>query len=154
MNNVAFGDASYGYYETIGGGAGAGADWDGASTVHSHMTNTRITDAVVLEARHPVRLLEFSRRRGSGGTGRHHGGDGAVRRYEFLAPVTVSLMCERRITAPYGAAGGDPGQKGRNAVENADGSLRPVAGHATLQLETGQRLRIETPGGGGFGPPE
>jgi len=154
MNNVAFGDASYGYYETIGGGAGAGADWDGASAVHSHMTNTRITDPEVLEARHPVRLLEFSRRHGSGGAGRHPGGDGLLRRYEFLAPVTVSLMCERRITAPYGAAGGKPGATGRNAVENTDGSLRPIAGRATLQLETGQRLRIETPGGGGFGTPE
>jgi len=154
MNNVAFGDAHYGYYETIGGGAGAGPDWDGASAVHSHMTNTRITDAEVLEARHPVRLLEFSRRRGSGGAGRHRGGDGLVRRYEFLAPVTVSLLCERRTTAPYGAAGGECGAMGRNAVENPDGSLRPVAGRATLRLESGQRLRIETPGGGGFGPRE
>jgi 5-oxoprolinase (ATP-hydrolysing) len=154
MNNVAFGDAHYGSYETIGGGAGAGPDWDGASAVHTHMTNTRITDPEVLEARHPVRLLEFSRRHGSGGAGRRRGGDGLVRRYEFLAPVTVSLMCERRETAPYGVAGGKPGATGRNAVENADGSLHPVAGHATLKLESGQRLRIETPGGGGFGTPE
>jgi 5-oxoprolinase (ATP-hydrolysing) len=154
MNNVAFGDATYGYYETIGGGAGAGADWDGASAVHTHMTNTRITDAEVLEARHPVRLLEFSRRRGSGGAGRRPGGDGLVRRFEFLAPVTVSLMCERRVTAPYGVAGGEAGAPGRNAVEAADGTQREVPGRATLELESGQRLRIETPGGGGFGSPE
>ena len=104
MNNVAFGDARFGYYETIGGGAGAGPGFDGASGVHTHMTNTRITDPEVLEARHPVRLVEFALRRGSGGAGRWRGGDGLVRRYEFLAPVTLSLLTERRETRPNGLA--------------------------------------------------
>ena len=153
MNNVAFGDASFGYYETIGGGAGAMAGHRGASGVHTHMTNTRITDVEVLEARHPVRLLEFSLRTGSGGAGRHPGGDGLVRRYEFLTPVTVSLLTERRERQPYGLAGGGAGASGANFVEQSDGSLRPLAGRVTLDLAAGERLRIETPGGGGFGPP-
>ncbi len=152
MNNVAFGDASFGYYETIGGGAGAGPGFDGASGVHSHMTNTRITDAEVLEARHPVRLLEFSLRQGSGGEGRFRGGDGLVRRYEFRAPVTVSLLTERRARAPYGLDGGSPGAPGRNAVERRDGSVEGLPGRATAELERGDRLVVETPGGGGYGP--
>ena len=151
MNNVTFGDASFGYYETVGGGAGATAGCDGASGVHSHMTNTRITDAEVLEARHPVRLVEFSLRRGSGGSGRHGGGDGLIRRYHFLAPVTVSLLCERRTQRPWGAAGGEPGASGRNVVERGDGSAQELPGRATAELAAGDGLRVETPGGGGFG---
>ncbi|MBW1685057.1 MAG: hydantoinase B/oxoprolinase family protein, partial [Deltaproteobacteria bacterium] len=151
MNNIAFGDASFGYYETIGGGAGAGPGFDGASGVHTHMTNTRITDPEVLEARHPVRLLEFRLRRGSGGAGRWRGGDGLVRRYEFLAPVTVSLLTERRKTAPYGLQGGAPGARGRNALERRDGTTQELRGRDTLRLEAGECLRIETPGGGGYG---
>jgi 5-oxoprolinase (ATP-hydrolysing) len=151
MNNVAFGDESFGYYETVGGGAGAGPGFHGASGVHTHMTNTRITDAEVLEARHPVRLLEFSLRRGSGGAGRWRGGDGLVRRYEFLAPVTLSLLGERRWTAPYGLEGGAAGQPGRNAVEWRDGAVEAFGGRATLRMDPGDRLCIETPGGGGFG---
>jgi 5-oxoprolinase (ATP-hydrolysing) len=154
MNNVAFGDASFGYYETIGGGAGAGEGFDGASGVHTHMTNTRITDAEVLEARHPVRLLRFALRRGSGGAGRWRGGDGLERRYEFCASVTVSLLSERRTAAPWGLAGGEPGARGRNAVERSDGRVEEVAGKATVTLEAGDRLFVETPGGGGFGPPK
>ena len=153
MNNIAFGDASFGYYETIGGGAGAGPGFDGASGVHTHMTNTRITDPEVLEARHPVRLLEFRLRRGSGGAGRWRGGDGLVRRYEFLAPVTVSLLTERRETAPYGLQGGAPGARGRNALERRDGTTQELRGRDTLRLEAGECLRVETPGGGGFGSP-
>ncbi len=154
MNNVAFGDASFGYYETIGGGAGAGPGFAGASGVHVHMTNTRITDAEVLETRHPVRLLEFRLRRGSGGAGRWRGGDGLVRRYEFLAPVELSILSERRAVAPFGLAGGLPGAPGRNAVERRDGRVLELGGRARLSLEPGDRLRIETPGGGGFGAPE
>jgi 5-oxoprolinase (ATP-hydrolysing) len=154
MNNVAFGDASFGYYETIGGGAGAGPGFAGASGVHTHMTNTRITDPEVLEARHPVRLVEFSLRRGSGGAGRWRGGDGLVRRYEFLAPVTASLLTERRETAPYGLAGGEAGSPGANVVERRDGVREPVGGRVTVRLAAGDRLRIETPGGGGYGPPD
>ena len=152
MNNVTFGDARFGYYETLGGGAGAGPEYAGASGVHTHMTNTRITDAEVLETRYPVRLLDFSLRRGTGGAGRQRGGDGLLRRYAFLAPVTVSLLCERRTRRPFGLAGGAAGASGRNRVERADGRVEPVPGAATLELGVGDRLVIETPGGGGFGP--
>ena len=153
MNNLAFGDAHFGYYETIGGGAGAGEGFAGASGVHTHMTNTRITDAEVLETRHPVRVLEFRLRRGSGGAGRWPGGDGLVRRYEFLAAVEVSILSERRVVAPFGLAGGLPGATGRNAVLRRDGSVEALGGHARLRLEPGDRLLVETPGGGGFGAP-
>jgi 5-oxoprolinase (ATP-hydrolysing) len=152
MNNVAFGDDTFGYYETIGGGAGAGDGFDGASGVHTHMTNTRITDAEVLEARHPVRLLRFSLRRGSGGAGQWRGGDGLERHYEFCAPVTVSLLTERRTTSPGGLAGGASGAPGRNSAVRRDGSVEPLPGKATVLLEIGDQLRIETPGGGGYGP--
>jgi 5-oxoprolinase (ATP-hydrolysing) len=153
MNNVAFGDEHFGYYETIGGGSGAVEGCAGASGVHVHMTNTRITDAEVLEARHPVRLLCFALRRGSGGAGRWRGGDGLVRWYEFLAPVSVSLLSERRAVGPWGLAGGGSGAPGHNLVERCDGSVEPLSGRATLHLAAGDRLRIETPGGGGYGPP-
>jgi 5-oxoprolinase (ATP-hydrolysing) len=154
MNNVAFGDDCFGYYETIGGGSGASEGFDGASGVHVHMTNTRITDAEVLEARHPVRLLHFGLRRGSGGAGRWRGGDGLVRRYEFLAPVSLSLLTERRAIAPWGLRGGEAALPGRNVVERVDGVLEELPGHAGVRLEAGDRLCIETPGGGGFGPRE
>jgi 5-oxoprolinase (ATP-hydrolysing) len=153
MNNLAFGDERFGYYETIGGGAGAGPGFDGASGVHTHMTNTRITDAEVLECRHPVRVLEFRLRRGSGGAGRWRGGDGLVRRLEFLAKVEVSLLGERRVVAPFGLAGGLPGARGRNAIERSDGRVEELGGHASLRAQPGDRLRIETPGGGGYGAP-
>lgn len=153
MNNVTFGDARFGYYETLGGGAGAGEGFDGASGVHTHMTNTRVTDPEVLEARHPVRLLEFSLRHGSGGAGRWRGGDGLVRIYEFLAPVTASLLTQRRTRPPYGLAGGAPGARGRNALQRADGSREALPYRATIALEPGDRLVVETPGGGGFGSP-
>jgi 5-oxoprolinase (ATP-hydrolysing) len=153
MNNVAFGDERFGYYETIGGGAGAGPGFAGASGVHVHMTNTRITDAEVLEARHPVRVLEFRLRRGSGGAGRWPGGDGLVRRYEFLAPVEVSILAERRAVAPFGLAGGLPGATGFDAVERRDGEVEPLSGRARTRLAPGDRLRVETPGGGGWGAP-
>jgi 5-oxoprolinase (ATP-hydrolysing) len=152
MNNVTFGDAAFGYYETIGGGAGATDSAAGASGVHTHMTNTRITDPEILEARFPVRLLEFSLRRNSGGVGRNCGGEGVVRRYRFLRPVTVSLLTERRKRAPFGLAGGGEGAPGRNRVLRAhDGSLEEVLGRARLALDPGDELWIETPGGGGFG---
>jgi len=153
MNNVAFGDARFGYYETLGGGSGAGPGCDGASGVHTHMTNTRITDAEVLESRYPVRVLEFSLRRGSGGAGRWRGGDGLVRRYAFLAPVAVSLLTERRETAPWGLAGGSPGRPGRNAVLRAEGRREDLPHRARVELAPGDELVIETPGGGGYGEP-
>jgi 5-oxoprolinase (ATP-hydrolysing) len=153
MNNVAFGDASFGYYETIGGGAGAGPGFDGASGVHTHMSNTRITDPEILETRYPVRLVAFALRRGSGGAGRFRGGDGLVRRYRFLAPLTASLITERRTCAPYGLAGGLPGARGRNAVVRGDGRVEELASRAVVALAPGDELVIETPGGGGYGAP-
>ena len=151
MNNVAFGDETFGYYETIGGGSGAGEGFDGASGVHTHMTNTRITDAEVLEVRHPVRLLRFSFRAGSGGGGRWRGGDGLIREYEFRAGVTVSLLSQRRAFPPYGLAGGEPGATGRNRVVRSNGAIQELSGCCTVELAAGDRLRIETPGGGGYG---
>jgi 5-oxoprolinase (ATP-hydrolysing) len=152
MNNLAFGDARFGYYETIGGGAGAGPGFAGASGVHVHMTNTRITDPEVLESRTPVIVRRFALRCGSGGAGRWRGGDGLVRELEFTAAVTASLLTERRATAPFGLAGGAPGAPGRNLCLRADGRVEELPGRATVALAKGDRLRIETPGGGGYGP--
>jgi 5-oxoprolinase (ATP-hydrolysing) len=149
MNNVAFGDARWGYYETIGGGAGAGDGFDGASGVHTHMTNTRITDPELLEARFPVRLWRFSLRPGSGGAGRRHGGDGLVRELEALVPLTVSMLSERRLTQPFGLAGGEPGAPGRNFHAG-----REVSGRAQFTVQPGERFGMQTPGGGGFGERE
>ena len=146
MNNVSFGHERFGYYETIAGGAGAGPGFAGASAVHTHMTNTRITDPEIIEQRFPVRIREFSLRPGTGGKGRYAGGDGACREYEFLEPLTVSILSERRATAPFGLAGGEPGTPGRNFHNG-----RELGGHAVFQVEVGDRLRIETPGGGGYG---
>jgi len=152
MNNVTFGDDSFGYYETIGGGSGATARAAGASGVHTHMTNTRITDPEILEARYPVRLQRFGLRPDSGGAGEHRGGDGIVRHYRFLRAVSVSLLTERRRHAPFGLAGGGPGAQGRNRVlRHATGQLEDVPGRVELRLEAGDELWIETPGGGGFG---
>jgi 5-oxoprolinase (ATP-hydrolysing) len=146
MNNLTFGDAGLGYYETIAGGAGAGPGFAGAAGVHTHMTNTRITDPEVLETRYPVRLIEFSLRPGSGGAGRWPGGDGVVREIELLRPLSVSILSERRAIAPFGLDGGGPGRPGRNLWNGRD-----VGGKATFDARAGDRIRIETPGGGGFG---
>ncbi|MCP5068610.1 MAG: 5-oxoprolinase [bacterium] len=151
MNNLAFGNERFGYYETLGGGAGAGRGFDGASGVHVHMTNTRITDPEVLETRYPVRLRRFALRHGSGGSGRWSGGEGLVRELEFTEPVVVSLLTERRVLAPYGLLGGEPGRPGRNAVQRSDGSLEELGGHVCVNLRARDRLIVETPGGGGFG---
>jgi len=152
MNNVTFGDEAFGYYETIGGGAGATPFAAGASAVHTHMTNTRITDPEILEARFPVRLLEFGIRDGSGGSGGHAGGDGIVRRYRFARPVVVSLLTERRIRAPFGLEGGGEGATGRNRVRRRGRSdYEELPGRVEVSLDAGDELAIETPGGGGFG---
>jgi 5-oxoprolinase (ATP-hydrolysing) len=148
MNNLSFGDGSYGYYETIAGGAGAGATFDGASAVHTHMTNTRITDAEVLERRFPVRLLEHAVRRGSGGAGFHRGGDGVRRTFQFLRTTQVSLLSGRRQTAPFGLAGGSPGARGQNLLNG-----RELPGAAAFEVAAGDLLTLLTPGGGGFGKP-
>ncbi len=152
MNNVTFGDEAFGYYETIGGGAGATARSAGASGVHTHMTNTRITDPEILESRFPVELLRFGIRPDSGGSGEHRGGDGIVRGYRFLRPVTVSLLTERRRSAPFGLAGGGAGSAGRNRVRrDPEAGLEDIPGRAVFRLDAGGELWIETPGGGGFG---
>jgi 5-oxoprolinase (ATP-hydrolysing) len=154
MNNLSFGDAEHQYYETIGGGAGAGPGFDGADGVQTHMTNSRLTDAEILELQFPVRLRRFSLRRGSGGAGRFHGGDGLIRDIEFLAPLRVSLLTNRRRHAPFGLAGGQSGQPGRNTLIRADGQIEALASTAECTVGIGDRLVIETPGGGGFGTPD
>ena len=153
MNNVTFGNERHQYYETVGSGSGAGDGFDGASVVQTHMTNSRLTDPEVLEWRFPVLLREFAVRRGSGGGGRWHGGDGAVRRIEFTEPMTVSTLSGHRRVAPYGMAGGSPGELGRNRVERTDGSTVELAGCDSADVQPGDTLVIETPGGGGYGAP-
>ena len=152
MNNLLFGDATFGYYETICGGAGATPNAAGADAVHTHMTNTRITDPEVIERRYPVRVLEFSIRRGSGGAGRHRGGDGVVRRLEFLRPLVVSLISQRRgPRPPFGLEGGKAGSLGRNTLHRADGTVEILPALAQFSAAAGDVLTLETPGGGGYG---
>ncbi|VFQ46634.1 hydantoinase b/oxoprolinase [Desulfoluna butyratoxydans] len=151
MNNLTFGNETFGYYETIGGGAGAGPTWDGQSGVHTHMTNTRITDPEILERRYPVLLREFSIRKGSGGRGVHTGGDGLIRDLEFLAPLDAAILSERRVFSPYGLKGGEPGKPGQNLLIRTDGSPLNLGSKNQVRLTPGQRLRILTPGGGGYG---
>jgi 5-oxoprolinase (ATP-hydrolysing) len=153
MNNLTFGNERYQYYETICGGSGAGPDFDGADAVHTHMTNSRLTDPEVLEWRFPVLLESFAIRRGSGGAGRHRGGDGAVRRIRFLEPMTAAILSNHRRIAPFGLAGGLSGALGRNRVERADGSRQELGGTAEVEVTPGDVFVIETPGGGGFGKP-
>lgn len=152
MNNLVFGDKTFGYYETICGGAGATPDGPGADAVHTHMTNTRLTDPEVIEQRYPVLVQEFSIRRGSGGSGRHRGGDGVVRRLQFLAPLEVSILSQRRGEyAPYGMAGGEPGALGKNLLVRSDGTRESLPACARFTADRGDVLTIETPGGGGWG---
>ena len=151
MNNVLYGNARYQNYETICGGTGAGSDHDGASGVHSHMTNTRMTDLEVLESRFPVLLESFCLRRGSGGQGLRSGGDGVVRRLRFLEASTLSLLTSKRKEVPYGLAGGGDGLCGRNVVERADGGVEELGGNAQTEMGVGDTFVMETPGGGGFG---
>lgn len=151
MNNLLFGNARHQYYETICGGTGAGPGFAGAGPVHSHMTNTRITDPEVLELRLPVRLEEFSVRRRSGGKGQWRGGDGVRRKLRFLEDMTVTLVSSRRAVAPFGLAGGGDGAPGRQWVERADGMVEPMAGTDEKQVGQGDAVVIETPGGGGYG---
>jgi N-methylhydantoinase B len=148
MNNLTLGDPDFSYYETLGGGQGACAGADGASGVHVAMSNTLNTPIEALEREFPLRVLEYARRRGSGGAGRNRGGDGVVRELEALRELTFSLIAERRRHPPRGAEGGEPGACGRDSLDGA-----PLAGKSTGTLKRGQRLRIETPGGGGFGRP-
>jgi 5-oxoprolinase (ATP-hydrolysing) len=152
MNNLLFGDAQFGYYETICGGAGATPRAEGADAVQTHMTNTRLTDVEVLEDRYPVRVLQFNIRRGSGGRGQWRGGNGVVRHIEFLRPLTVSLLSQRRGPhPPYGLEGGESGAIGINTILRNNGTRKKLSGIVELAVEAGDVLIIETPGGGGYG---
>ncbi|HTQ01988.1 MAG TPA: hydantoinase B/oxoprolinase family protein [Casimicrobiaceae bacterium] len=151
MNNFTFGNATYQYYETIAGGAGAGPDFDGASAVQTHMTNSRLTDPEVLEWRFPVRLETFAIRHASGGAGRHRGGDGVRRCVRFLTAMTAVMLANRRRVPPFGVKGGAPGALGRNWVERAGGAHESFGATAEVEMAAGDVFVIETPGGGGFG---
>jgi 5-oxoprolinase (ATP-hydrolysing) len=151
MNNFTFGNERHQYYETLCGGAGAGPGFDGASAVHTHMTNSRLTDPEVLEWRFPVRVEEFRIRAGSSGAGHWRGGNGVIRRIRFLEPMTAAILSGHRCIPPYGLAGGKPGRVGRNAVERSDGQVKELAGTAQVAIHAGDVFVIETPGGGGYG---
>jgi 5-oxoprolinase (ATP-hydrolysing) len=152
MNNVTFGNARYQHYETLCGGAGAGEGFAGASAVHTHMTNSRLTDPEVLESRFPVRLLSFCIRRGSGGAGLWPGGDGAIRRIEFLEPMTANLLANRYRTRPFGLMGGGAGQAGQAHICRRDRREMPLTGIDSVEMEAGDIITIATPGGGAYGP--
>ncbi len=152
MNNFTFGDRDRQYYETLCGGAGATARAPGAHAVHTHMTNSRLTDPEILERRFPVRVESFRRRTGSGGDGRMPGGDGAVRRIRFLAPMQAALLSTRRDHAPRGIAGGEPGLTGRQILIGGDGAVKELPGCFAIDVAAGESIEIQTPGGGGFGP--
>jgi 5-oxoprolinase (ATP-hydrolysing) len=151
MNNFTFGNDRYQYYETICGGSGAGPDFDGTSAVHTHMTNTRLTDPEVLELRYPVLLEEFSIRKDSGGKGTCRGGDGVTRKIKFREDMTAAILSNRRKIPPFGMAGGEPGKVGRNYIEKEDGTTVELPGTAKVHVSKGDIFVIETPGGGGFG---
>ena len=153
MNNLVFGNQNCSYYETICGGAGAGNGFAGASAVHTHMTNTAITDLEILERRYPVRLCRFSVRSGSGGKGRFSGGEGVIREIEFLSPLSLSLLTQHRREAPYGMAGGKSGKIGCQFLLKVDGVKVPLNSICHVSVESGDRLVIATPGGGGYGTP-
>src|SRR5205814_973105 len=154
MNNLTIGGldprtgTQFAYYETIAGGAGARSTGDGLSGVHTHMTNSLNTPAEALEYSYPLRVTRYSLRRGSGGKGRHDGGDGIVREIEMLADADVTLLAERRRFAPYGLEGGRPGAPGRTFLVRADGSRQLLSGKFSRRLRAGERIRIETPGAG------
>jgi 5-oxoprolinase (ATP-hydrolysing) len=154
MNNLTFGNAGHQYYETICGGAGAGRDFDGQSAVHTHMTNSRLTDPEVLETRFPVLLDEFAIRTGSGGDGAHRGGDGVLRRIRFREAMTAAILSMRRETEPFGLDGGAAGAPGANMVLRADGETVGLEGRDEVSVDVGDAILIATPGGGGFGKPD
>jgi 5-oxoprolinase (ATP-hydrolysing) len=151
MNNLTFGNDRVQYYETICGGAGAGPGFDGCDAVHTHMTNSRMTDVEVFEQNLPVIVEAFSIRKGSGGDGKWRGGDGTIRRIRFTEPVEAAILSNHRRIAPFGVNGGDPGQTGKNYIERNDGSIEAQSGTATVNLAAGDVFVIETPGGGAFG---
>jgi N-methylhydantoinase B/oxoprolinase/acetone carboxylase alpha subunit len=151
MNNFTFGNEKYQYYETICGGSGAGADFDGTDAVHTHMTNSRLTDPEVLEWRFPVLLESFCIRPDSGGRGKHRGGNGVIRRIRFLEPMSAAILSSRRKIAPFGLQGGDAGKVGKNYIERSDGTIEELGSTAIATMNPGDVFVIETPGGGGYG---
>uniref|UniRef100_S4R7X5 5-oxoprolinase, ATP-hydrolysing n=1 Tax=Petromyzon marinus TaxID=7757 RepID=S4R7X5_PETMA len=151
MNNITFGDEEVGYYETVAGGAGAGPHWSGRSGVHTHMTNTRITDPEILEKRYPVVLQKFALNAGTGGKGRHSGGDGVTRELLFRRPLLLSVLTERRSFEPYGLNGGAPGATGRNWFIRANGERLELEAKSSVSVQPGDTFCLQTPGGGGFG---
>ncbi len=151
MNNFTFGNDRYQYYETICGGSGAGVDFEGTDAVQSHMTNSRLTDPEVLESRFPVRVEHFGLRPNSGGKGQYSGGNGVIRRIRFLEPMTANILSGHRRIPPFGLAGGEAGQVGRNWVQRRDGTIEVLGSTATIEMNPGDVFAIETPGGGGFG---
>jgi 5-oxoprolinase (ATP-hydrolysing) len=159
MNNTTWGNARYQYYETICGGSGAGVLNDGTghngtSAVHTHMTNSRLTDPEVLEWRFPVLLEQFAIRHGTGGNGKFHGGDGALRRIRFLEDMTVAILSGHRVVPPPGLAGGQPGALGRTRILRADGTVEELRSADKRQVGPGDTWLLETPGGGGYLPPD
>ncbi|WP_337886557.1 hydantoinase B/oxoprolinase family protein [Fischerella thermalis] len=151
MNNFTFGNDRYQYYETICGGSGAGTNFDGTDAVHTHMTNSRLTDPEVLETRYPVLVESFSLRPHSGGKGKHSGGNGVIRRIKFLEAMTANILSGHRVIPPFGLNGGEAGQVGRNWIQRQDGTQENLNSTATVQMQPGDVFVIETPGGGGFG---
>jgi N-methylhydantoinase B len=151
MNNFTFGNERYQYYETICGGSGAGANFDGTDAVQTHMTNSRLTDPEVLETRYPVQVESFCLRPDSGGKGKHCGGNGVIRRIRFLEPMTANILSNHRFVAPFGLNGGEAGLVGRNWIERQDGTQENLDEPATVEMKPGDVFVIETPGGGGFG---
>jgi 5-oxoprolinase (ATP-hydrolysing) len=151
MNNFTFGNDQHQYYETICGGSGAGPDFGGTDAVQTHMTNSRLTDPEILEMRFPVLLESFSIRQGSGGAGKFQGGNGCIRRVQFLEPMTASILSDHRRIPPFGMAGGQPGKLGQNTVQRANGAIDTLSGSASTEMHPGDTFIIETPGGGGFG---
>ena len=153
MNNLTFGDDQYQYYETICSGAPAGPGWSGADAVHTHMTNSRLTDPEILELRYPVVLEDFHIRKGSGGRGRWRAGDGTSRTIRFLRPMDCAVLSGHRRIRPFGGDGGEPGELGENIVRRNDGSQERLGGSAQTRLDAGEAITIRTPTGGGYGPP-
>ena len=151
MNNLTFGNDKYQYYETICSGSPAGPGWNGTSGVHTHMTNSRLTDPEILELRFPVVLEDFHIRRGSGGAGKWRGGDGTLRQIRFLERMECALLSGHRRVAPFGLAGGDAGQVGQNSVRRTDGRIEVLGGCDQTVLEAGEAITIRTPTPGGFG---
>ncbi|XP_052759152.1 5-oxoprolinase [Galleria mellonella] len=153
MNNLTLGEQSWGYYETVAGGSGAGPGWHGAGGVHTHMTNTRITDLEIVERRYPMLVTRFSLRDGSGGRGKWRGGDGVTRELVFRRTVQLSVLTERRAFQPYGMNGGEPGARGLNLLQRADGRLINLGGKASIEAYPGDKYIMNSPGGGGYGRP-